>query len=158
MRQRWASGLAVALLGVGLNAAWTEAAERGARHAEAGMTETEMETAGATIHAVTGLDLPEGAEVLGLREGGAIDSSLSAKVVFPPTALDRFVADLGLRPADFGETRRYLLGTNDGWWDPEAPPRLPTAHVEMAPGRVLNLGLDQRDPDRPVVYLFWHTT
>ncbi len=125
---------------------------------EAEATIAENDAALKKIRTITGLALVGDPEVLGLEEDGAIDSSLSAKLAFAPAALEQFLASLALAPDAFAETRRYFLGTNQGWWDPETPPALPTAQTELAPGRILNIGIDRRDPQRPVVYLFWHTT
>lgn len=141
---------------VPLLAAFPFLADFGPEEAEATMAENDA--ALEKIRTVTGLALPEGTEVLGLEQDGAIDSHLSAKLAFAPMALERFLASLALAPDAFAERSRYYLGTNQGWWDPETPPALPTAQTRLAPGRVLNLGIDRRDPQRPVVYLFWHTT
>jgi hypothetical protein len=127
-----------------------------AENAEATMTENR--SALERIRAVTGLDLPPETGVVGVEEGGAIDSHLSAKLALAPSALEQFLASLGLAPDAFAEGRRYFLGTNQEWWDPQAPPALPTAQIELSPGRILNIGIDRSDPQRSVVYLFWHTT
>lgn len=131
-------------------------ADLGAEKAEATMTE--RDAALEKIRTVTGLALPEDTEVLGVEEGGAIDSHLSAKLALAPPALEQWLASLALAPDAFEDASRYFLGTNQGWWDPETPAALPTAQIELAPGRILNIGIDRSDSQRSVVYLFWHTT
>lgn len=131
-------------------------ADLGAEKAEATMAE--HDAALEKIRTVTGLSLPEETEVLGIEEGGAIDSHLAAKLALAPPALEQWLASLPLVPDAFEDARRYFLGTNQGWWDPETPAALPTAQMELAPGRILNIGIDRADPERAVVYLFWHTT
>lgn len=148
--------LCAAIIMVPLIAAAPFLAEFGAEEAEATMAGNDA--ALEKVRTVTGLDLPEGTELLGIDDDGAIDSHLSAKLAFAPAALDQLLASLGLAPDAFADTSRYFLGTNQGWWDPETPPALPTAQIELAPGRILNIGIDRRDPQRPIVYLFWHTT
>lgn len=110
------------------------------------------------IETATKLRLPEGTVVIGFEEGGAIDSYLSAKLTMPAPALAEWLRVLAIAPDAFSENSRYFLGTNEGWWDPEAPAELPTAQTDLAPGRILNIGIERSDPERPVVYLFWHTT
>lgn len=110
------------------------------------------------IEETTGLRLPERTVVIGLDEGGAIDFYLSAKLAMPARALAEWLIVLRIAPDAFSEDSRYLLGTSEGWWDPEVPMQLPTAQTELAPGRILNIGIDRSDPEQPIIYLFWHET
>ena len=110
------------------------------------------------IAAAIGLSLPGEARVVAMAEDGAIDSVLAAKLVMPPEAAERLLARVGLTETGLTDRQRYLLGSDRGGYDPDSVPVLPTGQVRLAPGRVLNLGLDRRDPERWVVYLLWHTT
>lgn len=63
-----------------------------------------------------------------------------------------------LAQVDFTEDKRYLLGPDEGWWDPERPASLPTAQAALPNGEYLNVGADRGDQARIVVYLMWHQT
>ncbi len=45
------------------------------------------------------------------------------------------IGNVDLTEADFDVARRYLLGQNEDWWDPQTPGSLTTAQTMTAPGR-----------------------
>ncbi|MBU4263925.1 MAG: hypothetical protein KKC76_18875 [Proteobacteria bacterium] len=104
------------------------------------------------------LVLPPNAVILGIRETNGLDNSAFLKVQFDKDQWDQFLDASPLRSEEFSDERRYLLGPNDGWWDPERPKVLPTAQAHLAEGKVLNMGVDQSDTSKVVVYLMWHET
>lgn len=110
------------------------------------------------IAAITTLSLPADTLVLGLSEDGAIDSFLNAKLSLNLDELRVLFESVDLSDDDFEESKRYLLGQNNDWWNPQTPEFLPTAQTTIAPGRILNLGVDRSDSARPVVYMLWHST
>ena len=110
------------------------------------------------ITATTTLSLPSDTEIFGVSEDGAIDSFLSAKFSVSSEELGALLEAADLDEDDFEDSKRYLLGQDDDWWDPQTPKTLPTAQKMIAPGRVLNLGVDYSSCARPVIYLVWHST
>lgn len=104
------------------------------------------------------LTLPPDIRVLGVRELGGLDDAVFLKIEFVKEQWDPFLAASPMRDEEFSEERRYLLGPDEGWWDPGRPQALPTAQVYLPRGEVLNMGVDRSDPAKIVVYLMWHQT
>jgi hypothetical protein len=102
---------------------------------------------------------PEGTRVVAMRgdESGP-DHMLQAKLQFPSAGLDAFIASTPLAGELFDDSRRYLLGPDDGWWDPSAPATLPTASAELPGAKVLHLGTDKSDPESVTLYIVCHET
>ena len=69
-----------------------------------------------------------------------------------------FLSHAPLSEIDFSEDKRYLLGPDDDWWDPERPESPPTAQAALPNAEFLNVGVDRSDPARFVLYLMWHQT
>jgi hypothetical protein len=110
------------------------------------------------IEQTTGIRFPEGAALLQLARASDSDLLIRAKLAMTPAQWTAFLATLTL-PADaFEEEKRYLLGTNDGWWNPKDPTSLPTAQLTLPDAKVLNVGVDRTDPQRLQVYFVWHGT
>jgi len=105
-----------------------------------------------------GFELPPHTELLGSSKENGIDEAVLAKVVIRVDEWPEFLKHAALSDADFVESKRYLLGNNNGWWDPERAAVLPTAQTEVAAGRYLNVGVDRSGPGRIVLYLMWHET
>lgn len=55
------------------------------------------------------------------------------RVIIEMTASDFkiWIANYYLNLSHFSEEKRYLLGTNVGEWQPQAPKKLPTAQVQF---------------------------
>ncbi|CAD7850575.1 MAG: hypothetical protein [Olavius algarvensis Gamma 1 endosymbiont] len=87
-----------------------------------------------------------------------MDDALFVKVAFGTQGWATFVLSPSLAEAYFTEDKRYLLGPDEGRWDPGRPASLPTAQVALPNGEYLNVGVDRGDPARIVVYLMWHQT
>ena len=105
-----------------------------------------------------GLVFPAGTELLGVRGESGMDEALFAKVAIGAADWAAFLTRSPFEEADFDEGKRYLLEPDNGWWDPESVPSLPTAQAPLPESRYLNVGVDRRDPARFVVYLMWHET
>lgn len=110
------------------------------------------------IEAVTGLKLPPGTTVIQYASASDSDALLRAKLAMSPEQLGAFLGTLALATDAFQEDRRYLLGTNDGWRNPKDPAALPTAQLQLRDAKVLNVGVDRTDPQRPLIFLLWHAT
>jgi hypothetical protein len=110
------------------------------------------------MEAVIGIQLPPGTTVI--QHAGASDSDalLRAKLAMGPEQFSTFLSTLSLTTDAFEDDKRYLLGTNDGWWNPEDPAALLTAQLQLRDAEVLNIGVDRTDPQRPLVFLLWHGT
>jgi len=110
------------------------------------------------IEQFTRVSFPEGATVVQQARTSDSDAILRAKLLMTPAQWTAFVGALAL-PADaFEEEKRYLLGINDGWWNPKDPTRLPTAQLALPDGKILNVGIDRTDEQRLQVYFIWHGT
>ena len=105
-----------------------------------------------------GIVLPPGTELLAVSGENGIDDAVFAKVALEADSLTSFLSRLQLSEPDFSEDKRYLLGPDDGSWDPRRAASLPTAQVERPNGAFLNVGLDRSNPARPIVFLMWHET
>lgn len=106
----------------------------------------------------TGLQFPAGTQLIRHDLATDSDALLRARLSMTPAQWAAFTASLQL-PADaFEEERRYLLGTNDGWWTPKTPAALPTTQVPRPDAKVLNLGVDSSQPAQLQIYLVWHAT
>lgn len=104
------------------------------------------------------LTFPEGTKLRSVREESGMDSAVFAKLEFDAQQWDEFLADSPFADEPFTDEKRYLLGPDNGWWDPKKPKLLPTAQAQLPGGKVLNLGVDRGDQVRIVVYLVWHET
>jgi hypothetical protein len=105
-----------------------------------------------------GLELPAGTELVGSARESGIDEAVRAKIALSPDGWSELLTRAALSETDFTDEKRYLLGKNDGWWDPERVTSLPAAQAEVAPGRFLDLGVDRSESSRILVYLLWHET
>ena len=104
------------------------------------------------------ISFPPGTRVLCDQDEAGMDSALSLKVEIPGDRWEAFLAGSPFRGKDFRSEARYLLGPDDGSWDPSRPSDLPTAQVRLMSGAYLNMGVDRTDPVKAVLYLFWHET
>ncbi|MCP5119956.1 MAG: hypothetical protein GY953_54860 [bacterium] len=105
-----------------------------------------------------GLRFPVDTELLAVTAESGMDDALFVKVAFGVDGWDFFLSHAALSEADFSEDRRYLLGPDDDWWNPEQPASLPTAQAQLPNGEFLNVGVDRSDPARLILYLMWHQT
>ncbi|WP_133513008.1 hypothetical protein [Candidatus Thiosymbion oneisti] len=110
------------------------------------------------LAAKLGLRFPADTELLGVRSEQGMDDALFAKVTFGAQGWAAFVLSASLTEADFTEDKRYLLGPDEDWWDPERPASLPTAQAALPNAEYLNVGVDRGDGARILVYLMWHQT
>jgi hypothetical protein len=110
------------------------------------------------IEAATGIRLPPGTTVIQHARASDSDALVRARLAMSPEQLSAFLGALSLTNDAFEEDKRYLLGTNDGWWNPKDPAVLPTAQLPLSGAKVLNVGVDRADPQRPQVYFLWHGT
>jgi hypothetical protein len=106
----------------------------------------------------TGVLFPYGATVLRYDIDLRSDALIRAKLVVTHAQWQGLLGCAKLSPDAFEEAQRYLLGPNDGWWDPKEPRQLPTAQQRLPGVKVLNIGVDRSDPERILVFLMWHAT
>ena len=112
----------------------------------------------AEIEKFTGVLFPYGAIVIRHDIDRRSDALVRAKLLVTHAQWQGLLGCARLSPDDFEESRRYLLGTNDGWWNPRDPLLLPTAQQSLPGAKVLNLGIDRSDPEKILVFLMWHAT
>lgn len=112
----------------------------------------------AALSAKMWINFPSGTRFLGVRETVGLDDAIFLKIEFDKEQWDHFIATSLLQDEEFSDERRYLLGPNEGWWDPERPQALPTAQAYLPQSKVLNMGVDRSDPTKIVIYLMWHGT
>jgi hypothetical protein len=110
------------------------------------------------VERLTGLRFPEGVVLVRYERASDSDALVRARLTMTPTQWAAFLAALSVAANAFEEEKRYLLGTNEGWWTPKGPAQLPTAQVRRPDAKVLDLGVDRSDPQRLQVYLVWHAT
>lgn len=81
-------------------------------------------------------------------------------LTFPPFAAVEAIRNktFQLEPSDFSEEKRYPLGPDRGWWNPNALGSLPTAQVMFDNGMVLNLAYQDIEENRVTVFLVIHGT
>jgi hypothetical protein len=106
----------------------------------------------------TGIGFPQGVTLIRYERDLGSDALIRAKLAFTPEQWTSFVNASPLDPDTFEEEQRYLLGTNVGWWNPQDPPALPTAQALLPDAKVLNVGVDQANPNRITAFLVWHGT
>jgi hypothetical protein len=106
----------------------------------------------------TGVMFPYGATVIRHDIDLRSDALIRAKLVVTHAQWQGLLGCARLSPSDFEEGRRYLLGINDGWWNPRDPRQLPTAQQSLPGAKYLNVGIDRSDPERILVYFMWHAT
>ena len=118
------------------------------------MNETQLLAVGSKMN----LTFPADTRVLGVNESHGIDDAVFLKVEISRVAWPKFLASSPFKEGDFAEDKRYLLEPDQGWWDPTAPQKLPTAQTYLPGAKVLNMGVDKSNNQKVIVYLFWHST
>lgn len=106
----------------------------------------------------TGLAFPAGTEVLTTRGVAGIDDAQYVKLRIPAADWPSFLASSPLAEEEFVDENRYLLGPDEGAWDPSTVGTLPTAQFVTGEGRALNLGYDDSAGDTVTAYVMWHGT
>ncbi len=113
----------------------------------------------AQLSTKVGLPFPADTKILGIRyDQSGPDGIVFAKLQLEAGQWDAFLATSPFVDEPFEDTKRYVLGPEDGWWDPKTPSLLPTANVNLPGGKVLNLGVDQSDNGVATLYLLYHET
>ena len=110
------------------------------------------------IEDLTKVRFPAGATLIHHDRARDSDALVRAKLRMTVEQWSSFQAALQLHVDAFSEDKRYLLGINDGWWNPAEVAMLPTAQIQLPDAKVLNLGVDRSDPQQLLVYLVWHAT
>ena len=110
------------------------------------------------IEEFTGVQFPEGATVIRYGREMEFDALVRAKLVLTPSQWQSFLGHLLLDPSAFEEDQRYLLGSNFDWWNPQDAKQLPTVQARLPDAKVLNVGVDQSDPQHLLVFFVWHET
>jgi hypothetical protein len=123
---------------------------------ETNVTETSRQMT--TLAERTGLVFPKGVKVLGAKDESGLDGAIFAKLELSPEQWRDLLAASPLAEEQFSDSSRYLLGPDDGWWDPKKPQSLPTAQSRLERGGVLNIGVDRTNAAAFVVYVLWHQT
>jgi hypothetical protein len=100
---------------------------------------------------------PESAP-LGMQKLDGRDRLVRLKVTMPASQWPAFLESTQIDPEDLTDRARFFLGPDEDFWDPSAPPKLPTAQRRLDNGSVLNLGFHEDSPETVVVYLVWHET
>lgn len=121
------------------------------------MTAHGRDTLEAAAKAV-GLELPAGAQVVGIHRENGMDDLVAVKLEVPAADWAAFLARTPVDPRLFRPGERGLLGPDDGFWDPHQARSLRTAEASLPGARVLNLGYDDSRPGVIVVYLVNHGT
>lgn len=113
----------------------------------------------ALLSTEVGLEFPPDTKILGMRDDqSGLDGAVFAKLQLEAGQWDALLSASPFVNEPFEDTKRYLLGPEDGWWDPKTPSLLPTASLNLPGGKVLNLGVDQSDSDVTTLYVFCHET
>jgi hypothetical protein len=106
-----------------------------------------------------GVTLAPSTRLLGAKRTRGIDDAVFAKVEMTPADWDQLLARAPFRGSDLTTESRGYLEPDDGWWDPSAARDLRAAQVNLAGGRILNVGVDVASkPGVVVVYLMNHGT
>ncbi len=104
------------------------------------------------------ISFPEGPTLIRYERVTGSDALIRAKLIFTPGQWARFVNTSPIDRGSFIENKRYLLGTNDGWWNPQDSKALPTIQVLLPDAKVFNVGVDRSDSKAFLVFLVWHGT
>jgi len=104
--------------------------------------------------------LPSDARVLRWEKHQGMDEAINAKLEMPATAWASFFASLGVEDEDLSTERLSPLGSDEAWWGdhPRSIPGIAAVQIQLPNAESLNVGVDRRDPDRVIVYLFWFQT
>jgi hypothetical protein len=106
-----------------------------------------------------GLTLPAQARVVGVKRTRGPDDAIFAKVEVTPEDWSRVLSGAPFAARDLTPDSRGYLEPDEGWWDPSAPQALKATQVNLAGGRILNVGVDEsRRPAAIVLYLMNHGT
>jgi len=101
---------------------------------------------------------PKNTRPLGIRQITGLDDVVFLKVEFDKREWLPFLKSVPIHNEEFSDSKRFFLGTDQGFWDPNQCPELPTAQALLSGGKVLNLGVDQSKAAIVTVYLMWHST
>lgn len=126
----------------------------GAREAQKTMEQANLSAIGQEL----GVEFPSSCETLGYDSEVGMDQAWRLKLSCDGAEAERFLAAPPLAELDFRDAERYLLGENEGWWDPAGHAELPTAQLELSGARFLNVGIAKGSEARTTLYLMWHTT
>lgn len=103
-----------------------------------------------------GVVIPSEAKVLGVKRESGVDDLVRVKLLLPPGALGRFAGGLpiGLDTLRPGVGR---LGSDDGFWNPHAMPKIRSGSKPLSDGQYLIVGVAD-GADGTVVFLAKHGT
>ena len=102
-----------------------------------------------------GLALPHNTKVLGFRRESGLDDMIQVKLEMPVSDWNSFLKGLPIRQGDFREEKRFLLGADGGWWNPQSHSELPTCQIQQKNNRFVNMGFYKKSTTI-VVYIVNH--
>jgi hypothetical protein len=105
-----------------------------------------------------GIDIPAGAQVLGIERQREGDALLRAKLQLKAADWSALLKSSSVDPQGMSPGTGGLLGPDHGWWDPHASKHLRTGQAQVAPGTYLNLGFDDSNADAVTVFIVKHGT
>ena len=113
------------------------------------------------IHALEselGVRFPGQARLIGTHRESGMDDYLGVKVEMPAAALAGFLESCPVPKDRFADGEGGLLGSDTGFWDPNAQPKLRTGQTQLPGARALNIGYDDSRADVAVVFVVNHGT
>jgi hypothetical protein len=112
----------------------------------------------AALSAELSLQFPGSSRLIGVKRAKGIDDIVQVKLELAAQDLASLVDQTQIDPGLFFPGTAGLLGSDRGFWDPNAATALRTGQAKRPGGRALNLGVDDSRPDVAVVYIVEHGT
>jgi hypothetical protein len=105
-----------------------------------------------------GLTIPPSARLLYSHRESGMDDRVTLKVEMKAADWPAFLAGTPVRADGFRPGTRGFLGQDDGAWNPHKASQLRTAQAVLPGQRMLNIGVDDSQPEVVIVYIVNHGT
>lgn len=106
----------------------------------------------------TGIKLPSHSNVLNYKNALGLGALHRAIILMDLPEFTKWIAKFSLTLEHFSEEKRYLLGPNSNWWNPQESATLPTTQIHMENGMAINLGYKYFQNNKVLVYFLYSGT